>query len=183
MTIFTVHSVGTAPEPSREPLDELRRRVGFVPNLAGAIAAAPAAIDAFNQLQRALRDTTLTGAEREVVGVAVSVANRCPYSVAAHSAFAARAGVPPEVIDALRAGKDDVPEEKAAALATFSRALVRSGGLVDRAELAALLGSGYSPAQVLEVITQAAYTVMANWVANVTGTTLDAALADRAWSP
>ncbi|MEV0822953.1 carboxymuconolactone decarboxylase family protein [Nonomuraea rubra] len=181
MTVFTVHSVESAPEASRQPLDELRRRVGFVPNLAGQIAGSPVAIDGFNQLQRALRQTALTAAEREVAGLAVSVANRCAWSVAAHSAFAERAGLAPEVIEALRAGKDDLPDERAAALAAFTRALLRTGGLVGRGELDAVLAAGFTQAQVLEVITQAAFTTLANWVANVTGTPLDAALAGRAW--
>ncbi|GAA4987868.1 putative peroxidase-related enzyme [Nonomuraea thailandensis] len=181
MTVFTVHSVESAPEASREPLDELRRRVGFVPNLAGHIAGSPVAIDGFNQLQRALRESTLTAAEREVVGIAVSVANRCAWSVAAHSAFAERAGLAPEVIEALRARKDDLADERATALAAFTRAILRSGGLVGRDELGAVLAAGYSGPQVLEVITQAAFTTMANWVANVAGTPLDAALAGKAW--
>ncbi|MFC5823825.1 carboxymuconolactone decarboxylase family protein [Nonomuraea insulae] len=178
---FNVHSVELAPEASREPLEELRRRVGFVPNLAGAMAEAPVAIDGFNQLQRALRETTLSAAEREIVGIAVSVHNRSAYSVAAHSAFGERAGLEPEVIEALRAGKEDLPEGKAAALAAFTRAVLRSGGLVGQEEVGALLGSGYSRAQALEVVTQAAYTVMANWVAGVTGAELDAALSGKAW--
>ncbi|GAA2205501.1 carboxymuconolactone decarboxylase family protein [Nonomuraea monospora] len=181
MTVFTVHSVESAPEASRQPLGELRQRVGFVPNLAGNIAGSPVAIDAFNQLQRALRQSTLTAAEREVVGIAVSVANRCPWSVAAHTAFAERAGLAPEVIEALRAGKDELPDERASALAAFTRAVLRTGGLVGRRELDAVLGAGYSQVQVLEVITQAAFTSMANWVASVTGTPLDAALASKAW--
>ncbi|MEV0380327.1 carboxymuconolactone decarboxylase family protein [Nonomuraea sp. NPDC050643] len=181
MTRFTVHTVDSAPQASRQPLDELRLRVGFVPALAGAMAGAPAVIDGFNQLQRALRGTALTGVEREIVGLAVSVANRCAYSVAAHSAFAAREGVPAEVIEALRAGKQDLPEGRAAALAAFTRAVLRSGGLAGRAELEALLAAGYGRAQVLEVITQAAYTTLANWVANVTGTALDAALSAQTW--
>ncbi|MEV0614055.1 carboxymuconolactone decarboxylase family protein [Nonomuraea sp. NPDC050404] len=181
MTVFTVHSVESAPEASRQPLEELRQRVGFVPNLAGSIAGSPVAIDGFNELQRALRQTTLTGAEREVIGIAVSVANRCAWSVAAHSAFAERAGLAPEVIEALRAGKDELPDERMDALATFVRALPRSGGPVGPDELDAVLAAGFSQVQVLEAITQAAFTTMANWVANATGTPLDAALAGKAW--
>jgi alkylhydroperoxidase family enzyme len=90
--------------------------------------------------------------------------------------------VAPEVIKALRSGADDVPEEKAGALAAFTKALVRSGGLVGEGEIGALLGHGYSRAQVLEVITQAVYTTMANWAANATGTALDGALSGYAWS-
>ncbi|UBU15902.1 carboxymuconolactone decarboxylase family protein [Nonomuraea gerenzanensis] len=181
MTVFTVHTVESAPEASRQPLDELRQRVGFVPNLAGHLAGSPVAIDAFNQLQRALRHSTLTAAEREVVGLTVSVANRCAWSVAAHTAFAEGAGLAPEVIEALRAGKDDLTDERATALCAFTRAVLRSGGLVGEAEPAGMLVAGFSPEQVLEVITQAAFTSMANWVANVIGTPLDAALASRAW--
>ncbi|AQZ70816.1 Macrophage infectivity potentiator-related protein [[Actinomadura] parvosata subsp. kistnae] len=177
MTVFTVHTVESAPEASRQPLDELRQRVGFVPNLAGSLAAAPAAIDGFNQLQRALRQSALSPAEREVVGLTVSVANRCAWSVAAHTVFAERAGLAPEVIEALREGKG----EQVSALSAFTGAILRTGGLVAADDLAAVLAAGYSREQVLEVIAQAAFTTMANWAANVTGTPLDAALAGKAW--
>jgi AhpD family alkylhydroperoxidase len=84
------------------------------------MGGAPALIEGFGHLQAVLRDTSLSGAERELVGLTVSHANTCAYSMAAHSTFAARHGLPAEVVNALRAGLP-LPDEAAAGAATSSR--------------------------------------------------------------
>ena len=170
---FTVHSPETAPAGSREPMDRLTARVGFLPNLAATIACAPAAMVSFDAQQGALRGTALTGAEREVVGVTVSLANTCAYSVAAHSVFAEANGLPADVLAALRAGRE-LPDARLEALRAFTVALLEHRGH--------LRPDGLDEATALEVIAQAAYTTMANWAANVGGAPVDAAFARMAWS-
>src|SRR3954470_17929338 len=96
--MFTIH------EGSRETLSALERNIGFIPNLAAAIAASPTALAGFVGLQTALRASRLTALEREVVGVTISRLNDCAYSLAAHSRFAALAGGSPTLVTALRDG-------------------------------------------------------------------------------
>ena len=173
MSDFTIHTTATAPEAARPPLAALEQAVGFVPNLAGTIAGSPAALDGFVKLRGALHAGGLSPVELEVVGVAVSHANACPYSITVHSAFAARAGADAATVAALRAG-GPLPDPRLDALRAFAAAVVEARGHVG-AE--ALVDAGFTPAQVLEAIAQIAYTTFANLVANVTDTPVDDAFA------
>ena len=177
MSHFTVHTAASAPEASRDALSALERNVGFVPNLAGTLAGAPAALGGFVAMQSALRGTGLGRLEREVVGLTVSRENASPYSMAAHSTFAAGAGANDGLLDALRAG-EAVPDARLEALRAFALSVVRGRDALD-----AFLAAGYTPESALEVVAQLAYTTMANWAANVAGTPVDAAFAPRAWAP
>ena len=146
------------------PLRELEQRVGFIPNLAATIAGSPVAIAGFVSLQGALRETRLTALEREVVGLTVSAENACEYSLAAHSAFARKAGGSPELVAALGAG-EPVADPRLRELQELTRALLRERGHVPPHD------------DALEVITQIAYTTFANYAANVARTPIDEAFA------
>ena len=174
MSDFTIHTAASAPESARAPLARLEQAIGFIPNLAGTIAGSPTAIGGFVGLQGALRGSALSPVEREVVGITVSRENTCAYSIAAHSAFAARAGAAPDVVAALRDG-EPLPDARLEALRAFTLAVLSARGHVGDADTAAVLAAGYTHEHVLEVIAQIAYTTFANLVANVARTPVDAA--------
>jgi len=177
---FTIHTTQSAPAGSADALDALERNIGFIPNLAATIAGSPTAMTAFVAMQSALRGSGLSALEREVVGLTVSHENASPYSMAAHSTFAAKAGAGDELLDALRAG-EPLPDGRLEALHEFALAVLRGAGRVGDDALDAFSAAGYSPESALEVVTQIAYTTMANLVANLAGTPVDAAFASRAW--
>jgi uncharacterized peroxidase-related enzyme len=178
---FTIHTLQSVPEGSRPSLEELEARVGFIPNLAATIADSPTAMQGFSELQGALRQSQLSTVEREVVGLTVSWENSSAYSMAAHSAFAQGARAGEEVVSALRSG-GDIPDDRLHALQEFTRTLVRDRGHVGEESIAALLEAGYSKEQILELITQVAYTTFANLVANVADTPVDEAFEPQAWT-
>jgi alkylhydroperoxidase family enzyme len=179
MTSFTIHTPQSAPQDSQDALGALERNVGFVPNLAATIAGSPVAMHGFVAMQSALRRTRLSALEREVVGLTVSRENASAYSLAAHSVFAVGAGAGEDLLAALRGGAV-LPEPRLEALRAFALAVLRGRGRLGEGELAAFVAAGYSPEQALEVLTQIAYTTMANLVANVAGTPVDAEFAARA---
>jgi AhpD family alkylhydroperoxidase len=160
-SMFTIH------EGSRETLAALERNVGFIPNLAAAIAASPTALQGFVGLQTALRSSSrLTDLEREVVGVTVSRLNDCAYSLAAHSRFAALAGGTPELVAALRSG-EPLEDARLRTLQSFTETVWRERGHTDPDCL--------DHETALEVIAQVAYTTFANYAADVTGAPIDEA--------
>jgi hypothetical protein len=55
MPPFTIHTAESAPAGSKEPPALLQQRIGFVPNLAGAMAGSPTLIDGFVGLQQRLQ--------------------------------------------------------------------------------------------------------------------------------
>jgi len=160
--MFTIH------DGSRETLTELERNIGFIPNLAAAIAASPTAIRGFVGLQTALRSSTLSGLEREVVGVTVSRFNDCAYSLAAHSKFARMQGGDEATVAALVSGSP-LADERLESVRAFTLALLEERGHTEVA--------GLSPEEALEVIAQVGYTTLANYAADVSGAAIDAAFA------
>jgi AhpD family alkylhydroperoxidase len=178
MSTFTIHTPDSAPEGSRKSLEALEQNVGFIPNLAATIGGSPVALEAFVGMQSALRRSSLTPAEREIVGITVSRENGSAYSMAAHSTFAERVGLPADEIAALRDGAA-LADERHEALHAFTAELLRSSGGVSPDNL---LAAGYTAEQALEVVTQVAYTTMANFGAGVADTPVDAAFEAYAWA-
>jgi alkylhydroperoxidase family enzyme len=171
--MFTIHTEQTAPEGSRELLATIRERLGFVPNLAATIAESPTALAAFAGLQGALNATEIPRSEREVAGLVTSFENESRYSMAAHSTFAAGAGLGADALAALRSG-GAVDDARLEAVRAFAAALLRERGHVSER-------FGLTAAEQLEIVAQVAYTMFANLVANLADTRLDAAFAAQAW--
>jgi AhpD family alkylhydroperoxidase len=165
--MFTIHT------DSQPALEAIRERIGFIPNLAAAIAASPVALEGFGALQAALRGSTLSPLEREVAGLAVSFENDCAYSMAAHSTFAVAAGGAPDVLAALRAG-EPVDEPRLEAVRRFALSLVRDHGHARES-------FGLTAEEQLEVAAQVVYTTLANLAANLADPPLDEPFAAQEW--
>jgi alkylhydroperoxidase family enzyme len=181
MERFTIHTRESAPEGAQDALAGLERNIGFIPHLAATIAESPAAMQGFVSMQTSLRRSALAPLAREVVGLTVSHENSSPYSMAAHSTFAQGLGAPDAVIAALRAG-DDIPDPALQALREFTLEVVRTRGHLPEEDLTAFLDAGWSRENALEVVTQVAYTTMANLVANLADTPVDEAFEAQGWA-
>jgi AhpD family alkylhydroperoxidase len=108
--------------------------------------------------------------------------NGCEYCMAFHSLLALKEGVPKEAVDELRDGRDP-REQRLGALSRLSRVMVRNRGKVGRADLEAFHAAGFSPAQALEVVLGAGFSVMANFAGHLTHAPLDGALRLHGWTP
>lgn len=182
MQYFEVHTSQTAPAASGVQLRQIAKSFGFIPNLAGILAEAPAALEAYFTLGRLFDQTSLTSAERQVVLLAVSRENRCEYCVAAHTVVARMQKVPEAVIEAVRED-ERIPDSKLEALRAFTVALVRKRGHLADADLQAFLDAGFTKQNVLEVIVGLAMKTVSNYTNHIAGTPLDEAFAAAAWSP
>lgn len=180
MTIFTVHTLESAPEQARPALQKLQKSVGLIPNLAAAMAESPTLIEAFVALREVYQSGSFTPLEREVISLTNAVTNRCGWCVAAHSTFALKAGAPPAVLDAIRA--DQSPEDlRLRALSDFARRMTASRGQMSEADLQAFLEAGYTKAQALEVIVGVAVSVLANYANHLADAPVDEFLLPQRW--
>src|SRR6516225_6607982 len=143
---FKLHTLETAPEPSRKDLTDIKQKFGRVPNFFAVTAESPAAINAYVSLSNIFRTTALTPSEHQIVILTASVENKCNYCIAAHSRGAKMAGVPEDVIDAI---KDRVPlkDTKTEALRRLVSQIVDKRGWLSDADIQAFLGQGYSKSQ------------------------------------
>lgn len=178
-TGFTVHDKQSAPEDARPLLDKVEQGFGFVPNIMGVGAEAPAWVEAYLSLGDILGRSSLSKEEQQVVLLSVSTQNRCDYCVAAHTASGERAGVAAEVIEAIRAGTE-VPDAKLEALRRFTQAIVDKRGWVSEADVQGFLDAGFTRAQVLEVLVGVSMKTLSNYLNHMAETPLDEPLKAKA---
>lgn len=95
---YTVHTVETAPVAAKETLAGARSAFGFVPNLLGVMATAPALVKAYVTLSKIFEETSFDATERQTVLLAASHENNCEYCIAAHSVIAGMQKVPDAVV-------------------------------------------------------------------------------------
>lgn len=178
---FTIHDKESAPEASKPVLDKVAQGFGFIPNLLGIAAESPATAEAYVTLNGLLREkSAFTPVEVETLLLTISVHNSCGYCVAAHSGGAERAQVDPQVIEAIRAGRE-IPDAKLEALATFARTLIDKQGFAAEADIQAFLDAGYTRQHVLDVITALAMKTISNFTNHIADTPLDQPLQGKAW--
>jgi uncharacterized peroxidase-related enzyme len=180
MSDFNVHTIDAAPSESIPALRRLEHGIGFVPNLAATMAESPTLINAFVNLRQTLAGGELTGVEREIVALAVSLENDCDYCMAAHSTFALMQNADHDAVAAARAG-DEPNDPKLGALYRFARSLVASKGHVSDDETQALLAAGYSRGALFEAIAQAGHTTLANLAHGISKAPLDDAFKPQTW--
>jgi uncharacterized peroxidase-related enzyme len=180
MTTFIVHTTDRAPADSTDSLRALEKGLGFVPNLAATMAESPTLINGFVALRRTLAGGELTGVEREIVALAVSLENDCDYCMAAHSTFALMQEADQDAVSAARTG-DEPDDPNLGALYGFARSLVARKGHVGDDETQALLDAGYSRGALFEVVAQVGHTTLANLAHNLTKAPLDDEFKPQAW--
>lgn len=161
-----------APEAAREWLDAAEKNYGFVPNILGAMANAPALLEAYMTISEVFEKTSFSAAQKQVVLLAVSKENGCNYCGAAHTAMAKMQGVDEAVLDAIHAG-ETLPDEKLDALFRFTRTMVEKRGLPSKSDLKAFLEAGYSEAQIQDVIVGIGMKTLSNYNNHITTPPVD----------
>lgn len=179
---YRVHTINTAPAAARQTLEASTRAFGFLPNLLGVMAEAPALLKAYPALIALFDETSLTPVERQVVLLSASVENGCDYCMAAHTAIAAMQGVPVDVVQALRQGRR-IDNGRLEALRRFTSALVTTRGRVSASDMDAFLDAGYSRAQVLEVVLGVGAKTLSNYTNHLAETPVDAAFQNALAAP
>ena len=144
---FPVPAEDELPDGLRGLFAKARERLGFVPNVFRVYAFRPERLSAWFTHFRSLHEPTddLDAADRELIAVVVSSANRCLYCLVAHGA-ALREELGDPVLgeriafDWRRAGLD----ERRRTIAAYAEKLTLTPHLVDRADLQSLLDAGLS---------------------------------------
>ncbi len=183
MTEFAILEPDQADQAVRQLLEEAGQRFGFVPNVLKVMATAPALLEGYLALSGLFERTSFSPAERQLILLALSRANRCHYCVAAHSTVARMLGLSEEAIAATREGRAITQDPRLEALRRFATALVDRQGFVTDRELEAFLAAGFDKRQVLEIVLAAGLKLLSNYTNHLAHTPLDEPLKPAAWTP
>ena len=172
---------GDAPDTAKARLESAQKSNGFLPNLLRLLANAPAALEAYQTLSAINAHSELTLAQREAIQITAAATHGCGFCVAGHTAVALnKAGLTDDVVEALR-GNTRVPDAPLNAVAEFTRAVIRSRGNVEDAELQAFRGAGFSDANALEVVLGVSLATLCNFANNLGRPALNPELQSYAW--
>lgn len=173
MARLTVHSVESAPEAAKARVETALKNNGFLPNLIGVLANAPAALAMYQEVGALNATTSLTAGEREVVQITAAVLNECGFCKAGHTALSTKKNLlDPQAIEALR-NTQALADPKLNRLALFTQAVMANKGNVGDAELQAFFDAGYNEQQALEVVLGVALATLCNYANNLARTEIN----------
>jgi len=164
--------------PSREDVsannqaifDNLKKAVGFVPNLYATYAHSDTALE--NYLNFANAKTSLSAKEKEVVNLAVSQVNDCLYCLSAHTAIGKMNGFTDAQILELRAGFSTV-NDKLDALAKLAKNITENRGKTDATVLENFFNAGYTKGNLIDTISLVGDKTISNYVHSTTQVPVD----------
>jgi uncharacterized peroxidase-related enzyme len=169
---FPVPDEDDLPDDLRSLWAKARERIGFVPNVFRGYAYRPDRFRAWFSHYRQLHEPTegLTAADREMIAVAVSMANGCLYCLVAHGAALREALADPVQADRItldyrRAGLDD----RHTAILDYAVKVTLRPGDCDEDDLGRLRELGLTDDEVWDVIEIAAMYNFTNRLSMATG--------------
>lgn len=169
---YPVPELADLPEDVRDMMLAVQEKAGFVPNVFLTLAHRPAEFRAFFAYHDALmmRESGLSKAEREMIVVATSGVNHCPYCVIAHGAvlriYAKNALLADQV--AVHHGNADISARQKAML-DFAVKLARTPEAVGDADHAALREHGFSDEDIWDIGAITAFFALSNRMAHLIG--------------
>jgi uncharacterized peroxidase-related enzyme len=169
---FPVPADDELEEPEQKLFAKAREKIGFVPNVFRAYAWRPERFRAWFAHFKSVMDGTpgLSARQREMISVAVSMANGCLYCLVAHGA-------------ALREQSDDKVQAdritfdhrradltlKERAMLDFAVKLTKDPGACDEGDIEALKAHGFGDEDVWDIIEVASMYNFTNRLAMATG--------------
>jgi uncharacterized peroxidase-related enzyme len=170
-SLFPVPEESELPERLQGLFAKARERLGFVPNVFRAYAFRPERLSAWFEHFRALHEPTdnLGTADREMIAVVVSAANRCLYCLVAHGAALREALDDPVLgeriaFDWRRAGLD----ERRTAICAYAEKVTLHPQELGEADLQSLLEAGLTLEEAWDVAEIAAMYNFTNRMAMAT---------------
>ena len=181
MSRIPLQSIASASDDAKPRLVAAAKANGFLPNLLGVLANAPAALEAYLTLGVINAKTSLSLAEREVVQITAAATHGCGFCVAGHTKVAlGKAGMAPDEVEALRATAP-MTEPRLAAVQAFTRAVIATRGAVDDDDIAAFKSAGYTDGAALEVVLGVGLATICNFANNLGQPDLNPELASYHW--
>jgi len=170
--ISTPPTIDTAPEPSRQTLEAVKKQLGVVPNLFRMVANSPAALEGYVGMLGALSRGVLPAATHERIALAVAEFNGCDYCLSAHSYLGSHvAKLDESEMATNRSGASN--DAKADSAVRFARKVLEHRGHVTDEDVRGIRAAGYSEAQIVEIVQHVALNVWTNYVNSVAQTAID----------
>jgi uncharacterized peroxidase-related enzyme len=173
---FTVPAREEVSANNQAIFDNLKKGLGFVPNLYAYFAKSETALGDYLTLQN--RKSSLKAKEREVINLVVSQINGCRYCQSAHTVLGKMNGFTDEQVIELRQGSASF-DSKLDALVKFTAAVTESRGNATIDAKETFFAAGYTEENLIDVVVIIGDKIISNYIHNLTGFEIDFPLADE----
>lgn len=170
MTTFNVPAKEEVSATNQAIFDQLKGKLGMVPNLYATMAYSEHALASYLALQNA--KSSITGKAREVVNLVVSQVNECEYCLAAHTIIGKMTGFTEEQILEIRSGKASF-DPKLDALAKFTRQMVLDRGKPSPLAVEAFFAAGWTKENLVDAIVTIGDKIITNYLHGATQVPVD----------
>ncbi len=170
MRPFDVPTKEQVSAQNKEILNDLEKKVGFVPNIYATYAYSDTALSRY--LAFANGKTSLSNKEKEVVNLVTSQVNGCTYCQAAHTALGKMNGFSDEQLIEIRKGSASF-DSKTDALVKLTRAVAVNKGKIKDDVLQGFFDAGYTKENLVDVIVGVGDKTTTNILHNVTDIPID----------
>ena len=173
MTTFNVPTREEVAENNQVIFDNLKKALGFVPNLYATIAYSKNGLEKFLAYQNA--KTSLSNKEKEAVNLIVSQVNGCIYCQSAHLVLGKMNGFSDEQLTEIRHGKSS--DVKLNSLVQLAAGITKNRGNANVEFIDAFFSQGYTKENLVDLILQISDKTAMNYLHNLTKVPVDFPLA------
>ena len=170
MKEFKVPTRAEVSEKNQAIFDNLKKSVGFVPNLYAAMGHSKSALASY--LPFSGSPTSFSKKEKEVIDLAISQVNDCRYCQAAHSSIAKMNGFNEEQILELRKGGASW-DAKTDALAKMAKSMAETRGKVPNSIKQNFYAAGYTEEHLVDLVVAGGIINITNNLHNLTNVAID----------
>lgn len=170
MSTFNVPTREEVSSNNQAIFDNLKSKLGFVPNLYATYAHSENALGNYLALSGA--KTSLSVKEKEVVNLAVSQVNNCEYCLAAHTAIGKMNGFNDEQILEIRTGSASF-DTKTNALAALAKNITENRGRADESVVNNFFDAGYNKENLVDTIVLVGDKTISNYLHSTTQIPVD----------
>ena len=169
---YPVPALENLPADLQERILEVQAKTGFIPNVFLVLAHRPDEFRAFFAYYDALmlRDSGLSKAEREMIVVATSAANGCPYCVVAHGAVLRIFAKNPILADQLAVNyrhADVTPRQRA--MLDFAVKITSDSHRIEESDREILRDAGFTDRDIWDIAAVTGFFNMTNRIASAVG--------------
>ncbi len=153
----------------------IKGQLGSVPNLFQAMGSTPKVLESYLGLSGA--QESLSGAEKELIALAVSEYNSCGYCLAAHTALGKMNSLTEDEMISARKGQSK--DTKRNALLALTKEIMSKKGSISDEVFNSFVSAGYNSSQVPEVVLAITQNIFTNYLNNVNHTEIDFPIAPK----
>ncbi len=170
MTTINVPTRDEVNATNQAIFDQLKGKLGMVPNLYATLAHSENALGNYLAFQNA--KSSITGKAREVVNLVVSQVNECEYCLAAHTAIGGMVGFTTGQIIEIRSGRASF-DSKLDALAKLVHNITINRGHTDQALVENFFNAGWSKENLVDAIVVIGDKIITNYLHATTKVPVD----------